>query len=81
MWAPPAATPDKVFEYECTGGESKKKKYRAYDDAQQRVLWEAYMRDDDDVEITIDSKYTYSIFLLQDGCRGLIQQVTSVRCA
>jgi hypothetical protein len=62
VWAPPAATPDKVFEYECTGGESKKKKYRAYDDAQQRVLWEAYMRDDDDVEITVDSKYTYSIF-------------------
>jgi hypothetical protein len=57
-----AALPDKVFEYECSGGESKKKKYRAYEDEHQQVLWEAYRRNAEGVSITVDGEFTYSVF-------------------
>jgi hypothetical protein len=59
----PAAPPGKVFEYECSGTDAKKKKYRAYDDAQQRVLWQAYQNGEDDVSLTVGGEYEYTVFL------------------
>jgi len=58
----PPPPPGKEFAYECSGAEAKKKKYRAYDDDQQRVLWQAYTREEDDVSFTIDGEHTYSVF-------------------
>jgi hypothetical protein len=57
-----AALPGKEFAYEYSGGEAKKKKYRPYDDDQQRVLWEAYLKNEDRVSFMIDKEYTYTVF-------------------
>ena len=58
----PPPPPGKEFAYECSGAEAKKKKYRAYDDDQQRVLWQAYTREEDDVSFTIEGEHIYSVF-------------------